>query len=714
MDDLLKPYWLKEGELRDRTWRIHLQDPGTHTEPDLVLDFDQVLTGWPNVRSLLDPEYEDDLITIKLVIFHSLDPAKGWNDAPGSVKRTFSSHLAFIRWRLDNGVLMNSALSNAWFNKFDAVLKTNHREGLLNLLPKVRSLFNAHDAGELVLPRTKTGIIAKNQFAQLLGLSNGSQLTVAARILAESHFTAKGEVFSRAHAERKEPLILAKKITTETAFRYYKVWLDLYDLRPFLKHDPIGHRAFKSKRELRKWMKAWVAVPTPTPDAPSYQASSLIDQSLKLILGPLIDDAVDLIEDGVDAEDRIRNVQKLGKINRELRELGLTEIGPYYYQDGHLPRPGAPVFLYFFVFVIALVAARVVTAAFSARRDEEIASSLIDCIEQDAAGDIWLRCLVVKNLDRVDRVPVPKSVARAVEVVQRIRSLGNKPGNRLYDFACPIKKRNVRFELDLRLDQARDYLDIPLLDDGSAWHFTPHQFRKFFGVVYFWRWAFPNLTALTLQYRHFNPDVTKGYIELRAAEALRLRDEKLAKALRKIDAVRAADFDSGRVEFVSWTINGISNGLEVGGPLGKRLRAEVDALKQQFLPDIQITESLAEPDEPTFDLALAKLIETTPIKVHPEGHSLCGCGGSERDVSLSQCLALKQILTGTSPSKANGADFDFAEDTGCLVCPHRGELPTMSEYWDKEITAIERSILVAPPNATADLTKRLTLIKEYA
>ncbi|MBA9030932.1 hypothetical protein [Rhizobium leguminosarum] len=714
MDDLVRPKWLRKGELRDPVWEMHLQDPNTHTESSLVIDFNQILTGWPNVRSLLDPEFERDLITIKLVIFYSLDDTVGWNDAPGSVKRTFASHVDFVRWRHDNGLSMNSALSNAWFNKFDDVFKRSHREGLLNLLPKARALLHAHEAGDVVLPRTATGLVSTNEFAQLLGISNGSQLTVAARMLSEAHFAAKGTVFSRAHAERKEPLVLAKEITTETAFRHYKVWLDLYDLSKYLKHDPIGHRAFKSKRELRKWLKSWVKVPKPTPDAPVYQASCLIDQSLKLVLETVIDDAVDLIEDGVDSKNRIRNVEKLAKVNGKLRALGFPEIGPYYYQDGHLPKPGEPVFLYFFVFVVALVAARVVTAAFSARRDEEVASTLLDCIEHDAAGDVWLRCLIVKNLDRVDRIPVPKSVARAVDIVKRIRSLGNKPGNKLYDFACPINERNVRFELDLRLDQARDYLNIPLLDDGSAWHFTPHQFRKFFGVVYFWRWAFPNLTALTLQYRHFNPDVTKGYIELRAADALRLRDEKLAEAARKSDALRTADFDSGRVEFVSWTIKGISTGLEIGGPLGRRLRAEIDALKEQFLPDIQITESLGDADEPTLDAALEALIGTTLIKIHPEGHSLCGCGGSERDVALSQCLALKQMLTGILPSEANAADFDFAEDTGCLVCPHRGALPTMSEYWDQEMTAIQKSILLAPPKQKADLSNRMATIQEFA
>lgn len=714
MNAQLKPYWLKKGELRDNVWELHLQDPGTHTEHTLILNFDQVLTPWPNIRSLVDLEFEDDLISIKLVILHSLAPSTGWNKAPGSVDRTFSSHVAFVRWKIDRGVPSNKALSSPWFNAFDAALKKSHREGLLNLLPKVRKVFDAEASGELTLPRTKTGYIATNQFAQLLGMSNGSQLTVAARAISEEYFAKKGQVFSRAQLRRKISLNVAKKITTETAFRYYKVWLELWELRKFLTHDPIGYRAFKSKRELRKWMKSWVAQPVPTPDIPPYQASVLINQSLKLLLSQLIDDAIDLIEDGVDKKDRIKNVQKLNNVNLALEKLGLPPIGPYYYQDGHLPKAGEPVFLHFFVFVIALVAARVVTAAYSARRDEEIASSRIDCIEQDVSGDTWLRCLIVKTHDRVDKVPVPQSVARAVAVVQRIRALGNKPGNRLYDFACPILKRNVRFELDNRLDQARDYLAIPLLENGEAWHFTPHQFRKFFGVTYFWRWAFPDLTALTLQYRHFNPDVTKGYIELRAAEALRMRDEKLAKAERKSHAVRLEDFDNGRLEFVSWIVKGISSGDGITGPLSKRIRAEIDALKERFLPELQVTESMSESATLTLDAVLEELVKTTKIQTHPEGHSLCGCGVRESDTSLSKCLALKHALTGVSPATASGPDFTFAEDLGCLACPHRGALPSMSLYWENQIMAIKRSMLAVPTEVAADLTKRQALIEQYA
>jgi hypothetical protein len=222
-----------------------------------------------------------------------------------------------------------------------------------------------------------------------------------------------------------------------------------------------------------------------------------------------------------------------------------------------------------------VVAARIVTAAFTARRDDEIARSLLGCVDTDAGGTVWMSCHVNKNVNAVDRIPIPKSVERAVELVSRIRILGDRKGNKLYDLKCPIRSRNVKVKLAGTLDLVRDYLKVPLLADGTRWHFTPHQFRKFFGVTYFWRWAFPNLTALTYHYRHFNSDTTRGYIEMKAAEALRMSDEKQAAALRKRDLERKADLESSQSGFVAWVFEAVIAG-KLFGPLAKRIKDEIE------------------------------------------------------------------------------------------------------------------------------------------
>ncbi|PWK56692.1 hypothetical protein, partial [Aminobacter sp. AP02] len=356
-----------------------------------------------------------------------------------------------------------------------------------------------------------------------------------------------------------------------------------------------------------------------------------------------------------------------------------------------------------------------VHAAFSARRDDEIHRTTINCIFRDESGMPWLNCLIAKNVRAVQRIPIPESVVKAVEIVQSIKSLGNRTSKRLYDFWCPVLRRNVSFGSRSRARSVPDYFRVPPLENGTTWKFSPHQFRKFFGVTYFWRYAFPNLTALTYHYRHFNPETTRGYIEMEAAEGLRMRDEKLAAAL-KSRAERKTDFESSKSEFVLWVLTGIAKGEKLDGTLGKRITAQVEALKKQFLPGIQVTGG--QTSSPSFDKALSDLVATTSLQVHPEGHSLCGWGTGPDDISnhrcAARCLELRRQLTGQSSADATGPDFTHAEDTGCLVCPLRAALPTMAPRWEKEARDAELALSNSTSGQASIISERIGLIREYA
>ncbi|MEP9374481.1 hypothetical protein [Mesorhizobium sp. KR1-2] len=249
------------------------------------------------------------------------------------------------------------------------------------------------------------------------------------------------------------------------------------------------------------------------------------------------------------------------------------------------------------------------------------------------------------------------------------------------------------------------------MSDGSSWHFTPHQFRKFFGVTYHWRWAFPNLTALTFQYRHFNPDTTRRYIEMKAAEALRMQDEKLAKASRARDIERRADLDGSQKTFVSWVISETLLGHKLGGSLGRRIMQQIEELKQMFLPEIQVTQDAAIGG---FGEILEILTEKTVLRPHPEGHSLCGCGAGSEDTSISKCLDLKLRLTGAPTSGASGPDFEFADDEGCLACPLRASLASMAPYWENAIRDVEKALVGASDEMAYAIQQRKSLIENYA
>ncbi|MGO8530186.1 hypothetical protein ACC756_07455 [Rhizobium ruizarguesonis] len=731
---LFKPIWLESGSLLDSCWIVKLNGHA------MSFDFDKAITPWPDAKSLLHPDFEVDLITAKLLIYYSLKPRPlGWNTAILSVQQTLRAYIYLVRWRAENGLASNSSLTPEWFDVFDRALKENGRDSLLPFSSRAVSVFDAFDNGELKFEFNARNAIAAPPFARLLGIDDYRTFPKQSKEVIDRLLTDRELHVSRAPVRQgrtfKSPLGrtnsrpaeedensgiqneasgIGGKLTRDAARLYYRVWLDLWRLRDKLTHDVIGYRAFKDKRALAHFMsKAGFPLSTPTEDAPARQTSCLINSALTLAIDPVSEEFIDFVG-SLANPNVVLDHDVVERLNVRLVELGLARVKPVYYEHKGTA-PEDTLTIHDFVFKVLPASARIIMAAYSARRDEELEKTKTDCVEVDSHGDHWLRCLINKNLNQVDRIPVPRSVARAVEIVSRIRALGGKPTEKLFDFACPVLKRPVKFDLGAVLDKVRDYFGVPLLDDGSAWHFKPHQFRKFFGVTYYWRWAFPDLTALTLQYRHFNPDTTRAYIEMKGAEALRMRDEKLAAAARQRDVERKKDFYSSQRDFVGWVLKGVAEGKRLAGAMGKRINEMVDDLVETYSAEIDIT--LTTSDEDSFDQALERLIDSVSMSTHPEGHSIC-CMGSKFDPmrhqqANSQCLQLRQRLTGT-PSTAFSADLGFAEDSACAVCALRARLPEMMPYWDREARRANEALQIAQGHEAALLKDRVRIIKEFA
>lgn len=732
---LFKPIWLVNDSLLDNRWTIQLRGE------ELSFDFDKAITPWPDVKSLLHNDFEADLITAKLLIYYSLKPKPlGWNAAVLSVQHTLRSYVYLVRWRAENGLASNSLLTPEWFNVFDRGLKKGGRDGLLPFSSRAVSLFDAYDSGKLELTFNERNALAAPPFARLLGIDDYRTFPKKSKLVIDRLLLERQLHVSRAPVRRgrtvKNPLAepqsqsdednenseleneaseIDGKITRDAARSYYKVWLDLWRIRDKLPHDAIGYRAFKNKRALAHFMaKAGFPLPQPTENAPARQTSCLINSALTLAIDPVSEGFIDVVESLAKPNGTL-NYDDIEKLNLRLVELGFPRVAPIYFEHKGAG-PEDALTIHDFVFKILPAAAKIIMATYSARRDEELEKTKTDCIEVDSHGDHWFHCYINKNLNQVDRIPVPRSVARVVEIVSRIRALGGKATDKLFDFASPVLKRAVKFDIRAIFDKVRDFFGVPLLEDGTAWRFKPHQFRKFFGVTYYWRWAFPDLTALTLQYRHFNPDTTRAYIEMKAAEALRMRDEKLASAARQRDVERKIDFDSGQRDFVGWVLKGVAEGKRLAGAMGKRINEMVDSLIESFSAEIDIT--VTAPDGDSFDQALERLIDAVSMTVHPDGHSICFMGSRidpmRQQQAASQCLQLRQRVTGRPASTSFSADLGFAEDTACAVCPLRGRLPEMMPYWDREVRRATEALGFAQGDQMALLSERARIIQEYA
>jgi integrase len=188
-----------------------------------------------------------------------------------------------------------------------------------------------------------------------------------------------------------------------------------------------------------------------------------------------------------------------------------------------------------------MVACAIVIAAFSARRQLEIENVRCgDPTEDDSApkalfydfeGEPWLWCWIEKTLQRWDRVPIPRVVVKALEILERASAPARaKTGTRFFFQYIHIQSEEVlEFDFINALKAFADFVGVPPMEDGNYWVFKPHQFRRFFALLYMYRYDYGShgkFEALSYHLRHLNMEMTKRYVE-------EIREGDMLKAMRE-------------------------------------------------------------------------------------------------------------------------------------------------------------------------------------
>lgn len=707
-------YWFKNGTTPlGNKWVVGTESVAVRKKATVSIDFDQYLTAFPSSINLLDPDRERDLVTIKLIVYHSLDDHPvGWNKSAVGAYNTFRFQLLFLKWRIENGIQSYGELNAAWHRRFLNDLQSGGREALLSMSERIGTLCRAWDNGEVEPRYNQRGEVDGRFVAHMLGLQDGCSLTTLARAKMHEYLTRKGYRYSRSYTPNAKP-VENKQIAESSALDFLKPWTELWHLKEFLSHDPIGYQAYVSERDKRRQVK-WAKARTRTKDAPEYQTSWLIDACLRLIHDDLIDELFSLVEGGFQKNGCPNDPKRFAKVNERLCSLGFPKLRPIYSNSTTRAAPqDGLVSIRTFLLVFLPIFCSVIICAFTARRDEERNCLKIDCVETDTNGNIWLNCLIAKNIRDMDRIPIPSSVRKAVDIVRRLHSYNRfREDQWLFNIACPVTGRPALVSLGKNLGRSCEWLGVPPLSNGQDWKFTPHQFRKFFGTTYYHRWMFPNLTALSYHYRHFNPDTTRAYLKMRAAAALRMGEAKQARAeVIRRNIERESDTNNGRWQLVRHIFQMALDGTKITGPAGDRINQQVRELKELFLPELGITKGGYE--NPGFEAALEKLIQSTPMQTHPEGHSVCLCNNSNDDKVKSRCLALKHRLSGMVPNESAEVDFDFADDETCLSCPHSARVPAVAPYWENALEEMQLTLKVTTGEQRDAVKRRIAAIEAY-
>ena len=170
-----------------------------------------------------------------------------------------------------------------------------------------------------------------------------------------------------------------------------------------------------------------------------------------------------------------------------------------------------------------------------------------------------------------------------------------------------------------------------------AWHFTAHQFRRFFAVIYFWRYEPGDVAALSHHLRHFDLEMTKRYVTGNAN-------------LKNI-------WDDVHEEWKGAFLQDVIDGSRtIAGSAGERVNKLIRKLKAQYRRDVEVvpTERIVK--------RLLRLARKWGVSctLHVWG-TICICPRKHnaRFGKLAHCKGASET----------GPDFDRASEETCATCP---------------------------------------------
>lgn len=297
--------------------------------------------------------------------------------------------------------------------------------------------------------------------------------------------------------------------------------------------------------------------------------------------------------------------------------------------------------------VIANIAAAcwILIAGFSARRDDEIDSLKSECLVGNSKDGWYLHSFIGKTLQRDEWIPVPSLVARAVKAMAAVsrpaRQLGGS--DRLFQW-LNSQGKIVNLDIGRHLDAFATTVSVPphVVHDGVAqfWHWHPHQFRRFFAILYFYRFEGASIEALSHHLRHFNIEMTRRYVTM---------DPEVAALW--------TDVEWGYMGHIARQI--VSGERSVSGAAGARLKRAAKHLIDTFRRRLLVVS----PER--VGAALASMMMRKGLVLTPKPWVTCSCPSTHDAAKAAACRRSEQLAP-----DATGPNFANAGPTVCSRCPH--------------------------------------------
>lgn len=680
---LLVPYGLPTWTVTDtgnkpnRTISFHIALPNGHTTQD-----------YPH---LLDS-------TMRVVYGVRTGPLA--NVASGSVQTSIALNFLFlVRWMTLNNIDRFEQITSADVREYAEQAAYGHHqllntEGILQrYLEKVLTTFSVNDSPEVrrnkaisVLPTYRGGPSGRQvnlhrmellRCAGLEGLGCANSPLTALLDEFETFLGLDVDISARRriNASRTVDDFGEEPCTEEHLRRLLMPFEYLYRHRRYL-DDAIQRPPFPGsspRSEARRWGKAVARTKT----IPIPQAAYMIERSIRWVM----DYAPDLLllkekadstfeeQPGEDAEQRAWLVLRETLDSFKPQKTGPSQPYPLLpsqrqstdpdvndeidmatrFRHG-MSLPNALTFL--------MTACAVVIAAFSARRAAEIIGLKLGCIEPDELGKPWLRVFIHKWPQTESLIPVPEVVVQAIRVLERLSARARKISGQpfLFQMNYPGTDRVLCisddgfpvFPLGTHLKRFGYFLDVPSLDDGSRWTFRPHQFRRFFAILYVWVYELGDLGALSYFLHHPDLEATRRYTS----------DDELGRIL----------FFARREHTAQVLAKAALGQVTISGALGERLRLATKRLYDRMTIRLQVV------PEQKFVQRVSRFVERTGITLQAVPWGFCGYRPLQ-DTKLAKC-----ITQTADTGKSAGPDIAAASPSVCAECMLSVRSPVFVPY----------------------------------
>ncbi|MBB3315933.1 hypothetical protein FHT77_001798 [Rhizobium sp. BK181] len=350
-----------------------------------------------------------------------------------------------------------------------------------------------------------------------------------------------------------------------------------------------------------------------------------------------------------------------------------------------------------------LSAIAVLILTFGARRSIEVNSIKLGCLHEDRPGLLELEVYIAKTHQNLGRRPVPEILRKAVSLLDLLSARTREKTGDDWLFAVAQYPSNPNRQVSTRFDfTINDFVTFAGLEppDGQeVWRLTSHMFRRGFGIYYYHGFDGANLDALSLMYWHYDPRMTRVYINMAIPGQMnRIREEikraqQSARANRTpemkkwIEAARkdlkqlsefAKDFDEARCEFfVSKMIDVWMRKDSVAGRGGRALFNSVQAIAAQVASAVRIGSRANSADLAIDDIReeFRKFATTNLLEPVIGTNVFCTANPTDEKVKLeANCLNLKNRIqrpqSYASEASSNMPDFDFALNSVCADCAY--------------------------------------------